>query len=226
MTKIAVVLLTGIMALSALLFAAHQVGVRAALPLAILRQTPDGNPCTGNCLMGVRPGVTSTDEAIALLEAHPLFQQGTWRARTVSTLNSAGVIKWRDEQRCEVAIEFEVQQQLVYGVSLTCQNSTTPTFTPRQPFSRNVRVTFGDLVALYGVPELHYRDYYFNNSSVGIVGAHIMAFDSLHLSYAVQSTRFKVLRRDDPVVNIRVYTAASRMDLADKTWWRGFGIYR
>src|SRR5258707_6005019 len=35
---------------------------------------PDGTPCKRPCLLGVRPGETSYEEALALLRAHPLTQ--------------------------------------------------------------------------------------------------------------------------------------------------------
>src|SRR5262249_50436568 len=32
---------------------------------------PDGTPCERPCLFGVQPGITSFDQALALLRAHP-----------------------------------------------------------------------------------------------------------------------------------------------------------
>jgi hypothetical protein len=48
---------------------------RAAGPpdnFGLLFTYPDGAPCDGPCLLGARPGETMLDDAVRLLEAHPL----------------------------------------------------------------------------------------------------------------------------------------------------------
>src|SRR5258708_19796166 len=48
------------------------VGATQANPIAVLFTNPDGSPCQMPCLFGVRPGETTLDEGLQILDKHPL----------------------------------------------------------------------------------------------------------------------------------------------------------
>ncbi len=60
---------------AAAIFAARLIGSTRPNPLAILFTNPDGTPCQRPCLLGVRPGVTKYEDAVAILRTHPFMQQ-------------------------------------------------------------------------------------------------------------------------------------------------------
>src|SRR5262249_44610444 len=62
--------------LTAALFAIKGIGAtQPDSTFALLFTNPDGSPCSQPCLFGIRPGVTTYDEAVRLLKAHPLTRQ-------------------------------------------------------------------------------------------------------------------------------------------------------
>jgi hypothetical protein len=58
--------------LAALVFAARLTGRAQPLPLLPLITNPDGSACRLPCLFGIRPGETTTVEAVRILSRHPL----------------------------------------------------------------------------------------------------------------------------------------------------------
>jgi len=54
------------------MLAIHLIGGLFPNPIAVLFTNPDGSPCQMPCLFGVRPGVTTVDEALQLLDKHAL----------------------------------------------------------------------------------------------------------------------------------------------------------
>src|SRR5258708_8907702 len=68
MLRVTLVLIVGFVAAS---FAAQTLGAARPSPLAPLFTNPDGTRCEMPCLFGIRPGVTTRTEAVALFKAHP-----------------------------------------------------------------------------------------------------------------------------------------------------------
>lgn len=54
------------------ILASRVVGAAQANPIAVLFTNPDGTPCQMPCLLGVRPGETTLDEGLHILDQHPL----------------------------------------------------------------------------------------------------------------------------------------------------------
>src|SRR5258706_6456660 len=48
-------------------------GTAEPLPLTVLFSNPDGTPCELPCLFGVRPEKTRFDDALAILQSHPML---------------------------------------------------------------------------------------------------------------------------------------------------------
>src|SRR5215471_5045053 len=61
-----------IVMLSSVMLAIHVIGGLFPNPIAVLFTNPDGSPCQMPCLFGVRPGVTTLDEGLRILDKHPL----------------------------------------------------------------------------------------------------------------------------------------------------------
>lgn len=60
---------------AAAIFTTHLIGGTRPNPLAILFTNPDGTPCQRPCLLGVGPGETKYEDAVALLRTHPFMLQ-------------------------------------------------------------------------------------------------------------------------------------------------------
>lgn len=71
MFRILRVSLVIVVGLAAATFAAQVLGQAQPSPLAPLFTNPDGKRCEMPCLFGIRPGLTTRSEAIALFKAHP-----------------------------------------------------------------------------------------------------------------------------------------------------------
>ena len=56
---------------TALTLAARGIGGVQRSPLAILFSKPDGSLCEGPCMFGIRPGQTTSEDAIVMLKSHP-----------------------------------------------------------------------------------------------------------------------------------------------------------
>jgi len=59
---------------AALILTTRLVGRSQPNPLAVLFTNAAGSPCDHPCLLGVRPGETTVDEAMVLVRQHPLVQ--------------------------------------------------------------------------------------------------------------------------------------------------------
>jgi len=68
------------------------VGSANPVPLAILLTNPDGSACQRPCLFGIRPGVTTMDQAMGLLRAHPFIQAAAGQEYTGMGLFGGGPI--------------------------------------------------------------------------------------------------------------------------------------
>lgn len=60
---------------TALVSGAWLVGNTQSNPLDVLFAAPDGSPCPMPCLFGVRPGQMTVDEALQILQQHPLTRK-------------------------------------------------------------------------------------------------------------------------------------------------------
>lgn len=80
-----------ILALAASLLVMRLVG--AARPPSLLERAtsnPDGTPCDQACMFGIQPGETSGEEAMRLLEMHPLTRNAEWTADHILRLAGLG----------------------------------------------------------------------------------------------------------------------------------------
>src|SRR4051812_21567848 len=58
----------------AAILAVRVLGGRQPSVVDMLFTNPDGSPCERPCLFGIRPGVTKIDEALSILNTHPLIE--------------------------------------------------------------------------------------------------------------------------------------------------------
>jgi hypothetical protein len=86
-----------IVILAALVFAARVAGRTQPLPTLPLITNPDGSPCKLPCLFGIRPGETTTGEAVRILARHPLTRNLFFDADQMvfSGTDAAVFIDWR-----------------------------------------------------------------------------------------------------------------------------------
>src|SRR5436853_480147 len=88
------------------------VGATQANPISVLFTNPDGSPCQMPCLFGVRPGETTLDEGLQILDKHPLTH-GMSRKNLSDgvTLHSQEVFidLWASETKLiiKVSLDFE-----------------------------------------------------------------------------------------------------------------------
>src|SRR5713101_8684360 len=82
-------LYVGIIAVMAsLILAVRLVSNNQPNPLSALFTNPDGSPCVKPCLFGVRPGETTLDDALKILDRHPLTH--SLKQQPYITLNAKG----------------------------------------------------------------------------------------------------------------------------------------
>ncbi|MCC7450685.1 MAG: hypothetical protein IT324_24945 [Anaerolineae bacterium] len=67
--------LISIGSLALIILIGRLVGSAYPVPLAILLTHPDGLSCQRPCLFGIRPGITTMDQAMDLLRAHPFIRK-------------------------------------------------------------------------------------------------------------------------------------------------------
>jgi hypothetical protein len=53
--------------------------LRPPSTLTLITSAPNGARCDHPCLFGIRPGLTSIDEAVRILHNHPLTRDATWQ---------------------------------------------------------------------------------------------------------------------------------------------------
>ncbi len=116
-----------IVALCGAILAIHLIGGLYPNPIAVLFTNPDGSPCQMPCLFGVRPGVTTLEDAFRLLDKHPLthgMDNGTTKA--IAFLYSK-----------EVWINLSItSDRLIVGMYLTYNVGSCP-LCPALPVSSN-----------------------------------------------------------------------------------------
>ncbi|MBA3869066.1 MAG: hypothetical protein H0X30_07925 [Anaerolineae bacterium] len=113
--------------------------VRAQPPNDDLRQMPANN-CLSSCFMGIHPGVTTFEEAVKLLKAHP------WVSKVTSDdPNQLGWL-WSDQapnflQNAAVNPVYPVNDEIIFedGVVST--------------ININTRLTFGDIALAWKYPD-------------------------------------------------------------------------
>jgi hypothetical protein len=142
-------LLVVVMFLSAMLvIAARQVGAVRPSPLASLFSNPDGSPCQLPCLFGIRPGETRADEALAILDSHPL-------ARQLDVYRQHGPIRERQPRLAAPTIAIEVTpDSLIDTVVLTADGpySVGPSTAVSNQTLALVTASIGDAFSLTGEP--------------------------------------------------------------------------
>jgi hypothetical protein len=202
-------------AISILIFAATILVTRLIshaqpLPTPGMFTNPDGSPCTLPCLFGIRPGVTTTKEAVALLRAHPLTQS-----------------LYFDEQRMVLAgIDAEVlviwHNNLVTSILL---DRFGPSFNRyARPQSLLVeacnQASLGNVINLFGLPD------HFGGEFPG---------DSVHIDYSTISISFRhrttgnygswELTPNGQFASVNVYASpdmSAYSDPGSRVPWRGF----
>jgi hypothetical protein len=116
-------------------------GRHPLLPLTVVMSGPDGIACDQSCLFGIRPGVTTIEQAVLILHAHPLTRDAKWINEY--TLRLTGP---------EAYVGFSrTRDGLVDSITLT--DNLTDTGIPVLG-SLADSVTIGDLILTYGIPKI------------------------------------------------------------------------
>jgi hypothetical protein len=149
------------------IFATTVLGVRLLTgtplptPLTVVMSGPDGVACDPSCLFGIRPGVTSLEQAVLILHAHPLTRDAKWI--NDHTLRLTGPLAY---------VSFSpTRNGLVDSISLI--DTLTSTGIP-VPGSLADSVTLGDLILAFGVPKIGRPDssyFVLEYPAAGIVAA-------------------------------------------------------
>ena len=113
------------------------IGSAQPLPFSALFTYPDGSLCESPCLLGVRPGHTSHEDAIALLRSHPLTRHMR------QTTDQSGVDYFGGES---------ITISVAPDVSWITFHDYRPTFhvTPTPVIPRG---TLSDVILLFGAPD-------------------------------------------------------------------------
>lgn len=129
---------------------ARGIGSLRHAPINDLFTEPDGSPCAALCLFGIKPGRMSADEAIHLLETHPLTRQ-----LTIDPGDGGGYLTARRGSR--TSITMSVMRGQVVWVQL---DYVPEEVLPAQSITRAdtlldsllMQVSRGDVVAFGGQP--------------------------------------------------------------------------
>ncbi|MBX3065419.1 MAG: hypothetical protein KF726_20760 [Anaerolineae bacterium] len=169
-----------------------------------------GKPCAEPCILGIRPGVTSFDEALHLLQIHPLTHD-----LTMYTANRVEVMFLGDDVRIGVV---EDSDGLVYSIHLEPQRrdiSSVPAGAP------TLRLTLGELVNVLGAPDA----FQLRQTRTGPVN---IATYFAHNLTIINYRRTGEVSPYDPFIYIFMYRQDSasvyQPDVAAS--WRGFGMAR
>lgn len=121
---------------------------RQPIPLASLFSDPDGVPCPTLCLFGIYQGVTTADEAVSLLKAHPLTRNLT----ILKGKNQQGPLRinaWNpDNSDLDLEIDFDQDSRAsIFRLSYARQTSRSG--------MRNLtpRFDLGSVIAIMGSPD-------------------------------------------------------------------------
>src|SRR5205085_11210708 len=79
------VILILLIAFAAAILSVHLAASRQGSVVGMLFTNPDGSPCERDCLFGIRPGITTHEEAIALLNRHPLLENVDGASSAISS---------------------------------------------------------------------------------------------------------------------------------------------
>jgi hypothetical protein len=113
------------------------VGSAKPLPFSLLFTNPDGSPCDSPCLLGVRPGYTTHQDAMVILQSHPLTRH---LRRTTDT---HGIDSFVGEY-----ITISLPPDVTW-ISIV---DYRPTFDVT-PASAMPRGTLADIILLFGAPD-------------------------------------------------------------------------
>lgn len=169
-----------------------------------------GNPCDQPCILGVRPGITPFDDALRLIQAHPLTHD-----LTMYTANRVEVMFLGEDVRIGVV---EDSDGLVYSIHLEPQRrdiSSVPAGSP------TLRLTLGELINVLGPPDA----FQLRQTRTGPVN---IATYYAHNMTIINYRRTGEVSVYDPFVYIFMYRHDSasvyQPDVAAS--WRGFGMAR
>src|SRR5258708_27495901 len=91
-------------------------------PIAILFTNPDGSPCQMPCLLGVRPGATTLDEGVQILDQHPLTH-----GMEIHYMSDGVSLR---SQEANINI-WSSETKLILMIGLDYENNSNPIATPQ-----------------------------------------------------------------------------------------------
>jgi hypothetical protein len=101
----------------------------------------DGNPCDAPCVLGVQPGITSFDDALKIVKAHPLTH-----SMSMYYADRVEVLFLSDDIRLGVIRDTD---GLVYSIHLEPQRRDISAARAGEP---TLRLRLGDLINEIGLP--------------------------------------------------------------------------
>jgi hypothetical protein len=190
------------------IFVAGRIGAtQPTLPFFVaIFSNPDGSPCKQPCMFGVRPGIMSEDEALAILNAHPLTK--AMKLLPFSYTHLEGPL---------FTVELgEVESgEKVRFITLTFNETPSGAVSAK---SKDTIPVLGDMISYFGPPEralvsfsTTYDTYYLRK---GVWARFIVSYQS-------RATPQELL------MNITIYPgtdSAIAQDLGRR--WRGFATFR
>lgn len=193
------------------LFSARSIGRQhQAFTLADWLLDAAGNPCDEPCVLGIRPGITNFDDALRIVQSHPLT-----RGLTMYVANRVEVMFPSDDVRIGVV---EDSDGLVYSIHLEPQRRDFSSVPPGVP---TLRLTLGELINVLGPPDA----FQLRETRAGPVN---IATYYAHNLTIVNFRRTGEVSPYDPFVYIFMYRhdAASVYQPESAALWRGFATTR
>ncbi len=124
---------------------ARAIGGTQPNPVAAWRTNPDGSSCGESCLFGIVPGVTSMDEAVKLIKAHPLTRDMTLNdSGSINSVEQFNSVEQNDLTSTSIVL-LPDSQQSVHEVGINWSEWGLA-------FPHQSSVSFSDLNLVLGFP--------------------------------------------------------------------------
>ncbi len=179
---------------------------------ALLLTTPDGNICPQPCLLGIRPGLTTFEQAIALVQRHPAISTVDTRSSLINYWVMV-IVGNRMTVTLNDASATLLSPNIASNGLLTLINPTPP-------------LLLRDVIAVLGAPEAVYLDFHNKYSTFWLIykGSQIIVeVTEMHAMHDDER-----LRMEAPVVALRL-SGRGLLVSGQKVRWRGFtrvGLFR
>jgi hypothetical protein len=214
MTRLAYFTLLLVIFLAVTIAVARLVGSSQSSSLVLLFTNPNGTPCQYPCLLGIRPGETAFDDAIALLQLHPFARKllpDEYNNQDYSSFSDGALTVWviRGTNGHVGTIGIAV---LTHKAKLGLQTYLGATS----------RASIGELMGLVGVPtSIVFQgsgiDYIYEKSK--IIAGTITYDEQLHVIEDDLLTYISI--KDDNHFSKYLYNFRQA-----KVPWHGFGSYK